>query len=174
MLETILIALLVFFCRVTDVALGTMRMLYLVHGEKYIAGIIGFFEVSIFLWAISSVINDTGNLPIFFAYGLGFAAGTIVGISVEEWLAPGNLSVTVISLKKYKEIADELRVKGFGVTEMLGKGRDGMIEIVHSIILRKDFRSLLRTVQKIDPEAFVTSDKANFVRRGFLHRIKRK
>ena len=173
-MQAVLIAILIFLCRVMDVSLGTLRMLYMVRGHKYIAGTIGFFEVSIFLWAISSVVGKSGNWMNFIAYGLGFAAGTILGITIEEKLAPGNLNVTIFSREQFREIAEALRDMGFGVTETLGRGKGGMLEILNSIIYRKDFPMLLETVRQIDPEAFITSDQMNFVNRGYLHRIKRK
>lgn len=173
-MQTILIALIIFTCRLADVSLGTLRMLYTVRGHKYIAGAIGFVEVSIFLWAISSATKGELAVLNMIAYSGGFAFGTILGITIEEKLAPGNLRVTIISKSCFEEIAYQLRALGFGVTETLGRGKDGMMEILTSIILRKDFPMLLQTVKAIDTEAFVTSDQAHFVYRGYLHKIKRK
>ena len=173
-METMLTALLIFFCRLCDVSLGTLRMLFTVRGRKYLAGAIGVVEVSIFLWAISTVMKNINVPSNFFAYAFGFGAGTILGITIEEKLAPGNLWVTIISKAKSKEIAEALRQVGCGVTESFGRGKDGFVDILTLIIRRKDFPLALHTVQEIDTDAFVTSDHTHSVYRGYLHRIKRK
>ena len=174
MFESLGMAALIFICRLTDVSMGTMRMLYTVRGRKYLAGSIGVVEVSIFLWAISSVMKSVGNWPQFFAYSLGFGVGTILGITIEEKLAPGNLWVTIVSGKMARKVAEKLRGIGFGVTESAGRGKDGRVTMLTSIIRRRDFPMLLEVVQDVDPEAFVTSDYTHTVNRGYLHRIKRK
>ena len=172
--HTILMAALIFCCRLADVSLGTLRMLYTIRGRKYIAGGIGVIEVSIFLWAISTVMKNIGNWSNFLAYGLGFGAGTILGIIIEEKIAPGDLWVTIISKEKYGPIADKLREMGFGVTESFGRGLEGFIDILTTVIRRRDFPLMLHTIQTIDENAFVTSDHTHTVYRGYLHRIKRK
>ncbi len=174
MLETILTAVLIFFCRLTDVSLGTLRMLFTVRGKKYLAGVIGVIEVSIFLFALTTVMKGMGAWPNFIAYCLGFGSGTVLGIFIEERIAPGNLWVTIISLTKSNLIADKLRELGFGVTESFGLGQDGAVEILTTVIKRKDFPLALQTAQSIDTDAFITSDHTHCVYRGYLHRIKRK
>lgn len=173
-MHTLQIAILIFCCRIVDVSLGTLRMLYMVRGRKYLAGTIGIVEVAVFLWAITTVMKNIGNWPNFVAYCLGFGIGTILGIKIEEVIAPGNLWVTVISKSKFKQIANALRKMGLGVTESFGLGMDGAVEILTTIIRRKDFPLTLQAIQTIDPAAFVTSDQTHTVCRGYLHRIKRK
>ena len=50
-MEPILGGLFVFALRLTDVTLGTLRILMTVHGRKWLAGLIGFVEVTIFVVA---------------------------------------------------------------------------------------------------------------------------
>jgi uncharacterized protein YebE (UPF0316 family) len=172
--HAILMAALIFCGRVADVSLGTLRMLYTIRERKYIAGAIGVIEVSIFMWAISAVIGNIGNLANFLAYSFGFGAGTVLGITIEEFIAPGNLRVTVISQKKYAQIADKLHEMGFGATESFGKGLNGCVDIITTIIRRRDFPLMLHSIQAIDECAFVASDYTHRIYRGYIHRIKRK
>jgi uncharacterized protein YebE (UPF0316 family) len=168
--------LLVFGLRVCDVSLGTLRMLFTVQGRKFTAGTIGAVEVSIFLFAISKVVGTGGAMPWpkFLGYCLGFGCGTILGVTIEEWLAPGNLRATIISRDASMEVGDVLRSAGFGVTETLGRGKEGMVAILIVVTRRRDFPFLMELVQDKDPEAFVTTNDAHFVYRGFWHKIKRK
>lgn len=173
MLEAISGFLFIFFLRVTDVSLGTLRMLFTVRGRKYLAGGIGVVEVAIFLFAIAQVVTATNDIPKFLGYCLGFGAGVVLGITIEEWLAPGNISVHVVSTD-WGKIADDLRDVGFGVTESLGRGKQGLVHILNVVIRRRDFPLLLQVVNDVDSKAFVTTGEAHFVYRGYWHKIKRK
>lgn len=44
--------LLIFFARVTDVSINTLRIMFMLNGKKKIAPILGFFEALIWLLAI--------------------------------------------------------------------------------------------------------------------------
>jgi len=59
--EAILGGLLTFVLRLTDVTLGTLRILMTVRGRKLPAALIGFVEVTIFVVAISQVVRNATN-----------------------------------------------------------------------------------------------------------------
>ena len=75
-------AAIIFFSRVTDVAMGTFRVQLIVRRKKLIAGVLGFFEVLIFILIVSKVIKDIGNWLNVVAYCGGFATGNVVGIYI--------------------------------------------------------------------------------------------
>ena len=80
-----LLCLLIFGLRVCDVTLGTVRTVAIVKGYLSAAVVLGFFEVLIWILAVSQVIvriNESIFLGIAFAGG--FAAGNAVGILVER------------------------------------------------------------------------------------------
>ncbi|MDD1706274.1 MAG: DUF5698 domain-containing protein, partial [Methanoregulaceae archaeon] len=93
----VILPLLIFFFRICDVSLGTIRVIFIAKGLKYIAPVIGFFEVIIWLLAIGQVMNNVTNVASYIAYGGGFAAGTLLGMTVEERLSLGTVVVRVIS-----------------------------------------------------------------------------
>lgn len=123
----ILWALFIFLFRVANVALGTVRALLVVRGERIAATLIGLFEALFFVVAVGKVVQDLGNLLNILAYSVGFAAGTWVGMILEKRLALGYVLVRIVSLQKGRGIAQVLREKGYGVTEMLGEGRAGRV-----------------------------------------------
>jgi len=174
MLSVIGAFLFIFCCRVIDVSMGTLRMLYTVRGRKYLAGALGAVEVGVFLVAISKVVSSANDPARFLGYCLGFGAGVVLGITIENWLAPGNTAVSIISREAWSEISTALRDVGFGVTETIGRGKDGLVHIIHSTIRRRDFPYLMQVVKEIDANAFITTGEAHFVYRGYWHKIKRK
>ena len=65
----VILPLLIFFFRICDVSLGTIRVIFIAKGLKYIAPVIGFFEVIIWLLAIGQVMNNISNVACYIAYG---------------------------------------------------------------------------------------------------------
>jgi len=166
-MEAILGGLLIFCLRLTDVTLGTLRILMTVRGRKPLAALIGFVEVTIFVVAISQVVRNVGNVWNVLGYSGGFAAGTLVGMTIEEHLALGWTVVRVISTDLSKRIADALRQAGYGVTEMSGQGMRGNVEIYEIVVRRADLPKVLQMIDKIDEKAFITVEESRRVYRGW-------
>ncbi len=52
----------VFFARILDVSLGTLRILLIARGYKYIAPALGFAEILVWLTAISQVLQNLSGI----------------------------------------------------------------------------------------------------------------
>lgn len=167
--------LLIFVARVVDVTLSTIRMLMVMQGRKVQAAIIGFFEISIYITALGKVVNSLDNLGNLFAYALGFACGTYVGITIENRIALGNLSAQVV-LKGHDniELVESLRAGGFGVTVLEGQGREGNRKVIHLVINRKDLDKFKGIVYDYDNEAFITVSSINPISGGYFSSGKKK
>jgi uncharacterized protein YebE (UPF0316 family) len=84
---TVLFTAVMIFClRLIDKSLGTVRLLMIGWGQRKIAPPPGFVEVTIWLVAISQVITNLDNIVNVLAYSGGFAAGTLVGMWIEDEL----------------------------------------------------------------------------------------
>jgi len=83
--------LLIFFARVCDVSLGTIRIIFISKGIKYLAPIVGFFEILIWLLAISQIMQNLTNPYYYIFYAGGFATGNLVGIILDEKLSIGTV-----------------------------------------------------------------------------------
>ena len=171
-MEVILWAFLIFFLRVAAIALGTVRVLFVVRGERLLSSTMGFFQTLLFVVAIGKVVQDLTNIPNVLAYCLGFAVGTWVGMAIEGRLALGYVLVRIVSLQKGRGIAQVLREKGYGVTEMLGEGRAGRVGIVDVVAKRKDVPLITSVGREIDGEAFITVQEAREVYRGYIPRAR--
>jgi uncharacterized protein YebE (UPF0316 family) len=159
--------LLIFALRLTDVTLGTMRILMTVRGRKVLAALIGFVEVSIFIIAVSQVVRNINNVWNVLGYASGFAAGTLVGMTIEERLALGFTVVRVICSDACNQIAVKLRESGFGVTEMPGQGMRGPVEVLEVVTRRSELPRVLQIVDRTDRKAFVTVEETRRVYRGW-------
>jgi uncharacterized protein YebE (UPF0316 family) len=159
--------------RMVDVTLGTIRMIIIVRGRPFIAAMIGFVEVTIFIVAISAVISHLDNWYNVFGYSGGFAAGTFIGVMLERRIAPGYANVRVVSKKRGRLLAFYLGKNGFGVTEMEGHGIYGEVHIINTLVRRRQAREVIDLVKSVDPDAFVTMEESRSHYRGFF-RAKRK
>ena len=147
----------IFLSRVTDVAMGTFRVQMIVRRKKLIAGVLGFFEVLIFILIVSKVIQDIGNWLNVIAYCGGFAIGNVVGIYISEKITKEIVSVGIISKSKWQEIENRLRDEGFGVTRNIGYGKDGEVQMLRVICERNYFPKVREISLEYDRKAFITS-----------------
>lgn len=150
--------LLVFCLRVTDVSIGSMRVIYMVRGQRLVASLLGFLESGIFIVAISQVLRPPVEWPKMVGYACGFATGTALGVTIERWIAAGFVLVRIISREKFSELRQQLMSAGFGVTALSGEGREGQRQILFIVAQRRRGDELLRIVRQIDDHAFVTID----------------
>jgi uncharacterized protein YebE (UPF0316 family) len=165
-MHSILGGLFVFCLRLTDVTLGTLRILMTVRGRKLLAGAIGFVEVAIFAVAISQVVRNMDNLWNVLGYAAGFATGTIVGMTIEERLVLSFTVVRIIS-EVGTNLAQAIRKAGFGATEMTGQGMNRAVNVLEVIVRRTDLPAVLQIVDRVDNKAFVTVEEARRVYRGW-------
>src|SRR5690606_16083700 len=108
------------------------------RGMKITAALLGFFEVTIWLYAVSAVVADArDNAVNVFAYGAGFAAGTLAGMWIEQVLALGSQVIRVMNVDRETSATRLLRGRGFQVTEVQGSGPDGPVEICFLVVPRK-------------------------------------
>jgi uncharacterized protein YebE (UPF0316 family) len=160
--------LLIFALRICDVSLDTMRVLSAVRGHRGSAAALGFFQAFIWIFAVGNAIQHLDSIWHIIAYAGGFATGTMVGITIERYLAFGLSTVRIVSAHGGVEIAEALRGAGYGVTEMTGQGRDGPVEIINSVVQRQHLDEVMRIVGEWDPAAFVTVEEPRVLRGGSI------
>src|SRR3990172_471672 len=152
--EAWLSAGLIFMLRVSDMSLDTLRVLFVMRGRKSIAWVLGFFQALIFVLAISSVLSNIGNLLNVVGYAAGFATGNVLGMLIEERLAIGHIHLRVVSPHRGVAIAEKLRAEGYAVTEVPGRGKDGMVAVLSCSVLRKKVDRVRSIVNTVDADAF--------------------
>lgn len=161
--------LFIFFARVVDVTLATLRTLLVVQGRKIPAAVLGFFEIIIYVLALNTVMSNMDNIFNVIAYGLGFAAGNYVGIAIEDKLALGTISTQIIAPKESEiELMEGLKKRGFGATAIEGHGIERDRTVIIAVINRRDYRKLNYIVKKIEPSSFITVNSVTKWTGGFF------
>ncbi len=166
-LQALLGTLLIFSLRVTDMSLDTLRVLFVIRGRKPLAWLLGFFQSGIFVIAITSVLSNLDNPLNIIGYAAGFATGNVLGMWIEERLAVGHSHMRIVSPRRGTAIVERLRSEGYAVTELSGRGKDGMVTLVSCSVRRKDVMDVDKIIREVDENAFVTAEDVRSVRRGF-------
>lgn len=162
-------SLVIVVLRIADVALGTLRIAMLVRGRRRLAGTFSFFEALVWLLAAAQVLTNLDSPVQFVAYAVGYALGTVLGVSLERWIAIGDTLLRVVAPVDSARSADLLREAGFVVTELNARGRDGEVRIILTVIPRRRMKQALRIVADANPEAFVTFEATTPVRVASAH-----
>lgn len=158
---------LIFFLRVCDMSLDTLRVLFVMRGKKQISWVLGFCQSAIFVLAIGKVLTQLNNPLNIIGYAAGFATGNVVGMLIEERIAIGHILVNIISPRRGSAIVSHLRQNGYAVTELSGRGKDGMVSLINCSVLRKQVEAVHQLVDEIDSEAFITAEDVRPIRHGF-------
>jgi len=172
--EAILWSLAIFFARLTDVSMGTVRQILIIRGRRGIASISAFFEIMIWILAVSNVIISGWNVCYIFAYALGFASGNYLGSYIEERIALGYMFAYIVPKKRSNDLAQKLRKAGFGVTVIHGTGLKGPEPVYNMLFKRKDAQRLLRIIKKYDRNAFYTLIDVRAESGGFVRGMMKK
>jgi uncharacterized protein YebE (UPF0316 family) len=167
-LHVALLGALIFSARIFDVSLGTMRIAFISRGHKVLAPVVGFFEVLIWLIALSQILQDLTNVFYYVSYAGGFAAGTFVGLTIEERMAIGNRIIRVITRRDATELVESLRLAGYGVTSIRAEGIEGNVHLLFSIIKRQDLEPFIGIVERHNPRAFYSIEDVRFVSEGMF------
>jgi uncharacterized protein YebE (UPF0316 family) len=150
----IILPLLIFLARVCDVSLGTIRIIFISKGIKYLAPLIGFFEILIWLLAIGQIMQNLTNIYYYLFYAGGFATGNLMGIILEEKLSIGTVAIRIITRKNADTLIEVLRKKHISITVVDAQGAKGPVKLLFSIVKRQNAKKVIRLVKKYNPNAF--------------------
>ncbi len=178
----VIMPLLIFFARIGDVSINTLRIVFVMSGKKFIAPLMGFFESMIWLLAIGQIFQNIDNPLSYIAYSGGFAMGIYVGMTIEEKLALGRVLVRIITPEPMNELVEYMKEKGHRFTIVGAEGRYGRVQLMFTVLKRENLKAYIEKVKQVNDKAFytiesvkraseddftVTEDRPNFATRLF-------
>ena len=170
-LEGPLLYFIIFFAKIIEVSISTVRIVFINKGEKIKGALLGFIEIMIWLIVVSSVLNNITEDPIkVFIYAIAFSLGNFFGVTIESKIAVGLSSIQVVVDQKEGEVlADILREQGFGVTILEGKGKDDSVKNLLFIQLkRKKIPVATKLIKEHNPEAYITVNEIKTMFGGYI------
>jgi uncharacterized protein YebE (UPF0316 family) len=160
-------ALVIFLLRTTDLTLATLRMLAVVRGRRLFAWVAGFIEALLFVTAFGGVLANLGHPWNLLAYAAGFASGSVLGIVIEQRLAPGHSLLRILSPTLAESIIQALRRHGYGATQLAAQGQQGSVGLILCYTPRRVVEAVQRQVTEIDPAAFITVEHVRMLHGGW-------
>ena len=150
----IILPCIIFVSRIGDVTLGTLRHVFISKGYKTIVPFLGFFEVLIWIIVVAQVMKNLNNWACYFGWASGFAAGTYIGLLIEERLALGLQIIRIITNQDCELLIAELTEKNHGITVIDAQGAKGPVKVILSIVSRTNILSVIKIINKNNPTAF--------------------
>lgn len=161
------VPLVILLLRTADLTLSTIRLLSVIRGRRVATWFLAVSQSFLYIISIAGVLSNIQNPLNILAYAGGFATGNVMGMWIENRLAPGHSLLRITSSNLGSGIRDALREFGFGVTEMAGKGKDGTVSVLHCFVPRKSIPRLESAVLSIDPDAFLIKLNIRQIRGGW-------
>jgi uncharacterized protein YebE (UPF0316 family) len=161
------VLLVLFALRAADLTLATLRMLAIVRGLRAVAWFLGFFASILFILGAAGLLANLAQPLSILAYAAGFATGTALGLTLERRFLPANSLVRIYSPTHGSAIAAALREAGRGATEVPGRGRGGVVDLIFTYIRRRQENRVRRDIRKLDPEVVMTVENVRVLAGGW-------
>ncbi len=165
---------LVFFAETCVVTLSTVRTIFVARGWKSLAPFLGFFEVSIWLFAIAQVMQNLTSPSCYIAFAGGFSLGNFLGVFIEQKLALGNVVVHITIREKASELIKSLKEAGYGVTALDAQGTTGPVQVIFTVIKRKQLPTVVAIIKGFDSKAFYSVNDLKSAAEGIFPTSKRR
>lgn len=162
------LVVLIFVAEMCVVTLGTLRIIFVSRGHKVLAPLLGFFEIFLWLVAMKQVMQNLDDWSCFLAFALGFTLGNFLGILIEKKLALGMVNVRIITPKDPAPLMNNLRLANFGVTLVEGHGAKGPVNIVMTVVKRKQVAHVVAIINEHDPKTFYAVDDLQIASAGIF------
>lgn len=169
----VLLPFLIFLARAADVTLATVKLMFIVNNAKRLAMLLGFFEALITILALSRIMQDASNLAAYVMYAAGFAAGTYLGMRIEEKLAYGSVVVRIIGKQIPDALLQYLSDNQYNYSKVDASDISGNTQVLFTVCKRRKVRDLLHALEQIAPEALYTTEAVNQASRELLPQSQR-
>ncbi len=168
--NSVIVYLAIFFGKIIEVTLDTIRMVLVNRGRRVAGALLGFIVIIIWIFIVSSVITDLSeNLIKCLIYAVAYSLGNYLGVTIENKLAIGlcSLQVIVRETEGYK-LANLLRGNNFGVTILEGESANykRLILIIH--LKRKRIEEAVKLINEDTEDAVIMVNDVKTVYGGFV------
>lgn len=152
----------IFFARIIDVSIGTIRIMFVSKGYKLESALLGFIEILIWIIVIAQIFQNLDNWLNYVAYAGGFASGVYIGMFIEERMKKGVQLFRIIPLKDSEVLFEKLKESGFRVVAVDGVGKPGPVKIIFTIAKRSRWQELAGLIALHAPDSFYSAEDIRF------------
>ena len=169
--EILIVCAEIFFCRIIDVSLATIRTVFTVKSKPAWAAAFGFFETLIWFLVVRDALSlSDGGIYTALAYASGFAAGTFAGGVIARVIVKGDVTVQIVTGERNDALVSEIRAGGFGATVLDVRGSEYGCEkyMIFCELPDQSLRELRSIVNRLDPGAFIMVQETRNVFNGYF------
>ncbi len=166
----VILPIIVFFARICDVTLGTIRIIFVSRGLKKYAPFLGFCEVLIWIVVIGQLVQHLTSVTAYIGYAAGFASGNFIGMWLEDRLALGTYMLRIMIQGESEPLVNAIHEAGFGVTQVDAMGSQGPVKIIYTAVKRKNVEQVMSIIHSFNPLAFITIEEIRTSEKGIFPR----
>lgn len=167
--------LLIFSAKVVEVAISTLRIIYVNKGFRTLGTILSFIEILIWVFIASRVIMGIQEAPMKgIIYSIGFTAGVYVGSLLENYLAVGKIYIQAIIMREEaSKVIKAVRDAGYGVTVLSAQGKARSRKVLMIFANRKNKDNIISLIQHLDDDALIVANEVSIVKGGYVNSFRR-
>ena len=164
-METLIICLEVFFARMIEISIGSVRTIFLVKGKNALCCLLAFIEILIWFYVARETLtaNDP-NIAIVLSYAGGYAIGTYVGWLINKYLVNSPLTAFVVTTDE--TMNEKLKKEKFGVSTI--SREDGKIILLIEF-KKRNLKNIKKLISKIDKKAFIIVNESLNTENGYIN-----
>jgi uncharacterized protein YebE (UPF0316 family) len=138
-----------------SVGLWTLRVALTAKGRKLAGGAVAGLEGLTFVMVFGNVLANLDSPARLVGYGLGVAAGTMLGLSTDQRLSSGRSEVrVVVACRDAEQVVDELHRRGWPATWTPGSGLGGDVAVLFVVVDDACVRHLTADLRALSPQSF--------------------
>lgn len=157
---------LVFLARILGYGVGAIRISALSGRRRFLAAELSFFEIAIWIVVIFQMCGRLSDPLAILACALGFAAGTYVGLVLQDALSGGSVVLRMTTAKPAEGLILSLGSLGVGVTIFEAEGSTGSVNQLVIVVNRKVLPKVLAIMERYFSKAFFTIEEIAYVSEG--------
>ncbi len=161
-IPAIFLPLFIFFARILDVSIGTLRIMFISKGYKGKASLLGFVEVLIWIFIVAQIFQNLDNWLNYVAFAGGFAAGNYIGMLIEEKMKMGLQIFRIITNKDSEVLFNKLKEADFRVTLVDGEGKLGPVKVIFTVAPRRRWQELTEMIKLYAPNSFYSVEDVRY------------
>ncbi len=157
---TILLYIIIFFCKVLENALATLRVIVISNGKRILGAFLAGATAILWVFTAGAVLKDVHEdlFKVFF-FCFGTFVGSYVGCYIENKLALGNNTITCIIKNEKAFLIDEIRNLGYAVTVIHAEGMEENRLILLIMLPRRRRREVTDFIKERAEDAVIIAEK---------------
>lgn len=170
-MDLFFICIKIFFARILDVTIGTIRGNVMLKEKTILGAFLAFLETLIwFMIAREALRIDISSFLIPVSYSLGYASGTLIGSFISSKLIHGVVMIQAIVDENNERVLKELKAKGYlaSIIELTNNFDGNPRIMIYLQVNRKTLKKAEKIIRRCDPDAFIAISETKKVQNGYV------